>query len=732
MKTQSYHSMKTLYASVLLLLLYAFSNTTTAADYYWIGGKGEWADTSHWSSSSGGPIVYSQLPGPTDDVYIDLNSGFLPGDTLLFESSLPICRNFTMDSLPFPLIVSGIYLKVYGNIYLPSATEWVNYTDISLYPNAAGASIYAPNSKFFSIEANTSNTSIQLNSDLYITYEFRLTHSMISFNSNGHDLYIGYSFYSNLMNTVNLSNSDIYYIDCSGGFDVTSGFIGTNTNFYVISSSVSFNTPLNANSLIIDANSIVDMGWDINLNELTNLGYLYFNTSLASPDTIRKLTSSNGLEFLNLYVDTLIYNIPPGHSLLLMFDTLTINNYFEVNGSPGSEIFMTSYSNTTLLTATIYMNMPLACLDYLTVSDVDIIGTGQYYAGVHSSGFGNNWIWSGCSPAYSNVWPGDANDDLVVDMQDFLFLGLGHQQTGPARDSISIFYAANNAMNWYSFFPNGLNYKHADCNGDSTIALDDTLAIVQNYGLTHPAFAQNYNPLPLAGTSATLDLGLPSLLTPGMTYQVPILLGDSINFLMDVHGIAFRLMYNPNLIVPASVDILFGPSWLANSGQSINFRKNNAAGAYIDFAITRFNGTNATGGGRIAYLVFTVKPGVNGNAAFQFLKPLAVNAAQQQLLLNPGNTTISTLVGIDDINHSAGLLLISPNPARSFITVASSAALPIGTAEVFSATGQLLQAPLMSRTENELMLDISALEPGYYLLRLNQESSSITKSFIVQ
>ncbi len=721
--------MKALFTSILLFLFFSFVNTTIAADYYWIGGKGEWADTSHWSSSSGGPIVYSQIPGPTDDVYIDLNSGLVQGDTIFTYVISTECRHFTLDSLPFTLIFWGGDIELYGNLYFESPVDF-GFVSIEFNAPYTTSDIYAPYTSFYALEIRAGNVTINLNSDLYITDHFDVVYDSSTFNSNNHNLFWNGNLYLQDGNFFNLGTSTIYLIDVIVDWNLQETLNITSANIVLIRSWIFVMDKLRLNNLFIDNYSMADFTYSIYANEVTQQGYLYLNTGGGQADTIHKWIMELGCEVQYMVTDTLIINIVPGISPVLYFETLTVNDYIEVNGTPGNDVYMSDYMSSG--SCTLYLNMPLACLDYLTLGQVDVMGSGQYYAGIHSTGSGNNWIWSGCSPAYSNVWPGDANDDLVVDMQDFLYLGLGNQQSGPARDSISIFYAANNVMNWYSFFPNGLNYKHADCNGDSTIALDDTSAIVQNYGLTHPAFAQNYNPLPLAGTSATLDLGLPSLLTPGMTYQVPILLGDSINFLMDVHGIAFRLMYNPNLIVPASVDILFGPSWLANSGQSINFRKNNAAGAYIDFAITRFNGTNATGGGRIAYLVFTVKPGVNGNAAFQFLKPLAVNAAQQQLLLNPGNTTISTLVGMNDINHSAGPLLISPNPARSFITVATTTAFPFGTAEVFSATGQLLQAPLMSRTENELMLDISALEPGYYLLRLNNQKSVTTTSFIVQ
>ena len=44
------------------------------ANRYWIGGSGNWSDTAHWSTTSGGTGGAS-VPSTTDDVIVDANSG---------------------------------------------------------------------------------------------------------------------------------------------------------------------------------------------------------------------------------------------------------------------------------------------------------------------------------------------------------------------------------------------------------------------------------------------------------------------------------------------------------------------------------------------------------------------------------------------------------------------------------------------------------------------------------
>ena len=43
------------------------------ADRYWVGGTGNWSDTSHWSATSGGAGGASK-PTSADDVHFDANS----------------------------------------------------------------------------------------------------------------------------------------------------------------------------------------------------------------------------------------------------------------------------------------------------------------------------------------------------------------------------------------------------------------------------------------------------------------------------------------------------------------------------------------------------------------------------------------------------------------------------------------------------------------------------------
>ncbi len=76
----------------VLLLLLGAGSSAHAADYYWVGGGGQWNDLSHWASRSGGPAAYGQVPQSTDDVHFDVNS-FAASSQTVTVSGTVTCRD---------------------------------------------------------------------------------------------------------------------------------------------------------------------------------------------------------------------------------------------------------------------------------------------------------------------------------------------------------------------------------------------------------------------------------------------------------------------------------------------------------------------------------------------------------------------------------------------------------------------------------------------------------------
>jgi hypothetical protein len=59
-----------------LILIFTFLNLSKsyAADYFWVGGAGNWAELDHWATTSGGVVKHPQIPTANDNVFFDANS----------------------------------------------------------------------------------------------------------------------------------------------------------------------------------------------------------------------------------------------------------------------------------------------------------------------------------------------------------------------------------------------------------------------------------------------------------------------------------------------------------------------------------------------------------------------------------------------------------------------------------------------------------------------------------
>jgi len=74
---------------------WTFSNSSTP--HYWVGGQGNWQDTTHWSYSSGGQGG-ACIPTIDDDVYFDANSFSSNNDTVYIDSMNIFCKNMNWNN----------------------------------------------------------------------------------------------------------------------------------------------------------------------------------------------------------------------------------------------------------------------------------------------------------------------------------------------------------------------------------------------------------------------------------------------------------------------------------------------------------------------------------------------------------------------------------------------------------------------------------------------------------
>ncbi len=75
--------------------------TTHAADYYWVGGTGNWSDfANHWADASGGAVFHTSVPSAADRVIFDANS-FTAASQIVTVDVNTFCSDFLIDNVTF-------------------------------------------------------------------------------------------------------------------------------------------------------------------------------------------------------------------------------------------------------------------------------------------------------------------------------------------------------------------------------------------------------------------------------------------------------------------------------------------------------------------------------------------------------------------------------------------------------------------------------------------------------
>lgn len=159
----------------------------------------------------------------------------------------------------------------------------------------------------------------------------------------------------------------------------------------------------------------------------------------------------------------------------------------------------------------------------------------------------SSWTWlSG-----QEVWPGDVNNNGIVNGVDLLYLGVAHGATGPMRaDETTDWEPQPLPELWAQNFPDGLNYAYADCDGNGVIDEDDfDQAIEDNFGLTHNEFFADGYANGQEGTDPKLRLTPNSMFAgEGDTVLIDLVLDDMAAPIDNFYGLALKLSYTTGLI----------------------------------------------------------------------------------------------------------------------------------------------------------------------------------------
>ena len=421
--------------------------------------------------------------------------------------------------------------------------------------------------------------------------------------------------------------------------------------------------------------------------------------------------------------DTLYFN-NPGHIVTLgATDTLIINKVMEINASGGFPVSLVSSVAGTQ--ATILKATDTVCVNYIYMQDINATGGAQFYAGMYSSNISDNtgWQWTSCSLPISNVWPGDANYDLITNNLDVLYIGIAYNETGFTRPGATLTYTSQPCLDWPAVYTNLVNIKHADCDGNGVIDANDTTAVTLNYGLS------NTGRLAAPTTQPTNTSSLPNLYfvptistyAPGSFVSIPINLGTSATPASNVYGLAFTVQYDASQIQAGSVGLNYNGSWLTPSNNIVHLEKDFYASSHIDVGMARTNHANISGNGTIANLTFQVSnTAANGPINLSFNNVTVMDWAQTIIPVNTVNNFVT--VGINQIDVNVSNINVYPNPFANEANINYSLAnASYVTVSVYTPEGMLvsnLDNNMQPAGQHNLVWNASNLASGVYFCKI--------------
>ncbi|MFK8009016.1 MAG: PKD domain-containing protein [Saprospiraceae bacterium] len=351
------------------------------------------------------------------------------------------------------------------------------------------------------------------------------------------------------------------------------------------------------------------------------------------------------------------------------------------------------------------------------------------------------------------VWPGDTDTNMVVNHFDLLNIGLAYDSVGTTRENASFDWFGQPSFDWSQTTPSAnVNYKHIDTDGNGIIEAADTMAITQNFGLTHnfsdPDILNQFTDLPPSdGFSVVTPFYVePDTLIEGETIALDIILGDVSNVVVGLYGIGFSIEYDSSVIVSGSASINFDNCWLGDvDADAISIQFDFHSPGRIDAAITRIDGMEMDGYGLFGEFIITLEDDIllwdgNGSnnfggttndvfADFAITNYHLINFSQEEILVE-GMTTIApieetTSLSSIELNE---LISVFPNPANDAFFIASQK-IDIERVRIFSTTGELKS--VKTKTGNNLEFSTEELASGIYFIEIQTREGIVTKKLSI-
>lgn len=343
------------------------------------------------------------------------------------------------------------------------------------------------------------------------------------------------------------------------------------------------------------------------------------------------------------------------------------------------------------------------------------------------------------------LWPGDVNNNGIVNHIDALYLGNVFGFSGPSR-AISQqgidWNAKSISATWPGDFANGVNHVYADCDGDGFVSFFDHQAIFDNYGETHGVITPDDFSQGIEGIDPSLrfdaPIGGPTI--EGFPLLIPLILGEENNIVEDFYGIAFTIQIDPTIFSNTFHDFSLIESWIDDSPiPPLMFSHYDEITGELNVLISKTDGMAVSGHGPIGMLFIVIEdiavgmsePQIETTIQLKNVKLVDDLMTEQTIYADSTVITILNDDVIDNTNNAQkSPFKLYPQPATNFIIIESKNQ-NLQELALYDLSGKINQYYEPSNDPIQ-KLDISDLASGFYLFKIRTDQGWFAHKIIVQ
>ncbi|MEZ5046832.1 MAG: T9SS type A sorting domain-containing protein [Chitinophagaceae bacterium] len=332
-----------------------------------------------------------------------------------------------------------------------------------------------------------------------------------------------------------------------------------------------------------------------------------------------------------------------------------------------------------------------------------------------------------------SVWAGDANNDYIVNMYDVLNIGIGNGTSGFVRPNASTNWQAEYCQAWPNTFLSGINYKHADCNGDGTINSADLAAVSLNYGLTHLKNGQNAQQKTLGFPDLYFDVSGVNA-NQGSTVTIQLFASNAGAPLDNIYGIAGTLVAkNSNTTIPITLNTTL--NWMGTASNTLSFTKNTSPNK-LDFTLVKTDHLNVSGYGLMGQMMLPISmnDAIGNYITLEFENVRIVNYYGDDITnfnLLSDSVLVQAPVAVNDV-HQLGFK-IYPNPASTTVTVEFTPKSETSYLYLFDIIGKKVKEIVLPAGASKVEFKVADLVTGVYTYKqINHDISIQTGKLLIQ